>query len=191
MGGGSLYYLCSPHESQNVNSPHALEQAVLVGNISFWVCVAGHLSLSPPWDHFFLFLYPSFTLALPDIFLALSHPTLLSFPASLPESGNFTLAGYSQASRAAVPCWHGLNQKPEPNLLRRWDFTAPRSRLPPFLVALGRAGRRLLGLPRRQRLAPARWLPSCSAHRQAQSWADFPAPRHQPRLGTGFQLCCW
>lgn len=168
--------------------PHALEQAVLVGNTS---CSAfGSVSLSPPWGHFFLCLYPSFTWALPNIFLALGHPTRLSlFPSSLPESGNFTLAGFPQVSRVAVPGWHGLNQKPELNLRRTWDLTAPRSWLPPLLVALGWAGRQLPGLPGRQRLALVRWLPACSAHRQAQSCADFLAPRHQPCLGTGFQLC--
>lgn len=72
------------------------------------------------------------------MFLALSHATLLSLsPASLPKIGNSTLAGFPWVSRATVPGWHGLNQKPDLNLRRRLDLVAPGSRLPPLLVALG------------------------------------------------------
>lgn len=172
----------------------ALEQAVLVGNT---MCRAlGSVQQDTCPFHLFvtvfcLYLYSSFTWALPDIFLALSCATSLSlFPASLPIREDSTLAVFSQVNRAAVPAWHGLNQKPEFSMHRRHDLIAPRSQLPPLLVALEWSGRWLPVLPGRQRLAPVGWFPACSEHRQALSCAGFLNPRHQPCLGTGLQLCC-
>lgn len=126
---------------------------------------------------------------LPDIFLAFSHATLISlFPASFPKHGSSTLAGFSQVSKATVPERDGMNQKTE--LTQEVGPRGPKELVPTFACGAGMSWKAAPRPACRQRLAPARWLQACSAHRQAQNSADFLGPRHKPHLGTGFKLCC-
>lgn len=119
---------------------------------------------------------------LPDIFLAFNHATLISlFPASFPKHGSSTLAGFSQVSRATVPECHGTNQKTE--LAQEVGPHGPKELAPTFACGAGMSWKAAPRPACRQRLAPARWLPACSAHRQAQNSADFLGCRHRPRLG--------
>jgi len=143
------------------------------------------------WDLFSLYIYPSFHWALlTSPWLMASPPCSHFFPTSSPESGNPGQVSPGQQSRCAWLAWAEPEARTQAERRRR-DLTAPRSRLPPLLVArLGRAGRRLPGLPGRLQRGGSQ-LVLCAGRHKALLISSPPGASHTWELASrssGFGL---